>query len=104
MHRPKIDSRVVLCQFQDWFSSDVKREFYGGAVMEAKRKANTFGGAAGAASRPHQIAKGRQVDGLSYGASKVMDHFTPQSKIQIPRNLMIALVAGGGFEPPTFGL
>ncbi len=41
MHRPKIDSRVVLCQFQDWFSSDVKREFYGGAVMEAKHKANT---------------------------------------------------------------
>jgi hypothetical protein len=38
---------------------------YGGAFMEAKRKANTLGGAAGAASRPHQIAKGRQVDGLS---------------------------------------
>ena len=61
-----------------------------------------IGGAAGAASRPHQIAKGRQVDGLSYGASKVMDHFTPQSKIQIPRNLMIALVAGGGFVPQSY--
>jgi hypothetical protein len=25
-------------------------------------------------------------------------------KCPIARNLMIALVAGGGFEPPTFGL
>ena len=63
-----------------------------------------IGGAAGAASTPHQIAKGRQVDGLSYALQNLMDHFRPQSKIQIPRNRMIALVAGGGFEPPTFGL
>jgi hypothetical protein len=44
------------------------------------------------------------MDGLFSGKSNLQDHFRPQSKIRIPRNPMIALVAGGGFEPPTFGL
>jgi hypothetical protein len=34
----------------------------------------------------------------------LLDYFGLESKIQIPCNLMISLVAGGGFEPPTFGL
>jgi hypothetical protein len=34
----------------------------------------------------------------------LLDYFGLELKIQIPRNPMIALVAGGGFEPPTFGL
>jgi hypothetical protein len=34
----------------------------------------------------------------------LLDYFGLELKIPIPRNLMIALVAGGGFEPPTFGL
>ena len=63
-----------------------------------------IGGSAGAASRSHQIAKGRQVTASLMALQNLMDYFRPQSKIQIPRNLMIALVAGGGFEPPTFGL
>jgi hypothetical protein len=35
---------------------------------------------------------------------RLMDYFGLESKNQITRNRMIPLVAGGGFEPPTFGL
>jgi len=31
----------------------------------------------------------------------LLDHSRPQAKIQIPRNCMIALVAGGGFVPQS---
>src|SRR6266404_3371256 len=41
-------------------------------------------GAAVAASRPHQIAKGRQVDSLSYGASKLNGPF--QTTIENPNS------------------
>jgi hypothetical protein len=53
---------------------------YGGAFMEAERKANTsvVQRAAGTASRPHPIAKGRQLDGLSLWCFKsywtISDH------------------------------
>jgi Phage integrase family len=57
---------------------------YGGAFMEAKREANRFGGAAGAASRPYQIAKGRHVDGLCSGESNVIGPF--QTTIENPNS------------------
>jgi hypothetical protein len=61
-------------------------------------------GAARVGSRSHQIAKGRLVTASAVAVRTLLDHFRPQSKKSIARNLMIALVAGGGFEPPTFGL
>jgi hypothetical protein len=67
--------------------------------MEAKRKARHVRGTARAASRPHQIAKGRLMDGPVVALQNLLDHFRPQSKIQIPRNLMIALVAGACNHP-----
>ena len=57
-----------------------------------------------AASRSDQIEKDRLMDGLLSCVQTLEDHFRPQLKIQLPCNSMIALVAGGGFEPPTFGL
>jgi hypothetical protein len=48
---------------------------YGGAFMEAKRKANTSGRAACVAARPRQIVKGRHVDGFSSGASNLIGPF-----------------------------
>ena len=77
---------------------------YGGAFMKAKRKANTSVRPAPAGSRSNQIEKDRLVDGLFSCVQTLQDHFRPQSQNQIPCNPMIALVAGGGFEPPTFGL
>jgi integrase len=77
---------------------------YGGAFMKAKRKANTSVVQRPAASRSHQIKKTVSWTALILTFRSLQDHFGPQSKIQIPRNSMIALVAGGGFEPPTFGL
>jgi hypothetical protein len=61
-------------------------------------------GAARVGSRSHQIARGRLVTASAIAVRTLLDHFRPQSKNPIARNLMIALVAGGGFEPPTFGL
>ena len=60
--------------------------------------------AARVGSRSDQIAKGRRVTASAVAVRTLLEHFRPQSKKTIPRNLMIALVAGGGFEPPTFGL
>jgi Phage integrase family len=60
--------------------------------------------AARVGSRSHQIAKGRRVTASAVAVRTLLDHFRPQLKNPSPRNLMIALVAGGGFEPPTFGL
>jgi hypothetical protein len=77
---------------------------YGGAFMEAKRKANTSVVQRGSRSESVQIAKGRLEDGLRFVRFRLMDYFGLESKILILRNSMIALVAGGGFEPPTFGL
>jgi len=57
-----------------------------------------------AAPRSDQIEKDRLVDDPFSCVQTLQDHFRPQSKIKIPCNPMIALVAGGGFEPPTFGL
>jgi len=41
-------------------------------------------GAAGTASRPHQIAKGRHLDGLSFGASNLIGPF--QTTIENPNS------------------
>ena len=61
-------------------------------------------GAAGFLPETVQIAKGRVVAALAKTGFRLMDYFGLGSKIQISRNSMIRLVAGGGFEPPTFGL
>jgi len=63
-----------------------------------------FRRAARVGSRSHKIAKGRLVTASAVAVQTLLDHFRPQSKNPIPRNPMIALVAGGGFAPPTFGL
>ncbi len=52
--------------------------------MEAKRKANTMRGTAGAAARPRQIAKGRHMDGLSCCVSKLTGPF--QTTIENPNS------------------
>ena len=51
-----------------------------------------------------QIMKGRIAAAWAGIAVRLMDYFGLGSKIQLSRNSMISLVAGGGFEPPTFGL
>jgi hypothetical protein len=51
-----------------------------------------------------QIAKGRFNAALAEIRFCLMDYFGLEPKIQISRKPMISLVAGGGFEPPTFGL
>jgi integrase len=53
---------------------------------------------------PRSLQITKAVWRRSLSARTLLDHFGPQLKIRIPRNLMMALVAGGGFEPPTFGL
>jgi site-specific recombinase XerD len=57
---------------------------YGGAFMEAKRKANTSVVQRVLLQRPHQIAKGRHVDGLCSIASNLIGPF--QTTIENPNS------------------
>jgi hypothetical protein len=91
-------------RLRDLEDADIASRYQPRRLIQLRAQSQHIGGAAGAASRPRQITKGRHVDGLCSGAQTLLDHFRPQSKIRIPRNLMMELVAGGGFEPPTFGL
>jgi hypothetical protein len=73
---------------------------YGGAFMKSQAQSQHVCRPAPAGSRSNQIEKDRLVDGLFSCVQTLQDHFRPQSKIQIPCNPMIALVAGG-FESAT---
>jgi hypothetical protein len=42
-----------------------------GELHGSEEQSQYIGGAAGAVSRPNQIGKGRQLNGLSYGASNL---------------------------------
>src|ERR1700733_5378467 len=64
-------------------------------MLKQKRLGNKGTGAAGL----HSITKGN-----CYGSSPYWTVLDSCCKCPIARNPMIALVAGGGFEPPTFGL
>jgi hypothetical protein len=82
---------------------------YGGAFMESKRKANTFVVRRVLSQTQPQanatgIAKGHHSRWPLFLSLCLLDYFGLELKIPIPRNLMIALVAGVGFEPTTFGL
>src|SRR5580704_13354419 len=73
-------------------------------VHGRKEKSQHIRRAAGSLPKTAQIAKGRVRAALAGNYFRLMDHFGLQPKIQNSRNPMISLVAGGGFEPPTFGL
>src|ERR1700722_1868160 len=73
-------------------------------VHGRKEKSQHIRRAAGSLPRTAQIAKGRVRAALAGNYFRLMDHFGLQPEIQNSRKPMISLVAGGGFEPPTFGL
>jgi len=81
---------------------------YGNAMMESKREANSQSSADGAQARGEESKMKRAARAV------VLSHFTAEAgllpffalavKTSDARKPMKSLVAGGGFEPPTFGL
>ena len=71
---------------------------YGTAMLDSKRRAN---------SKVVQMVLGAVAEkekGLPSGNPVICSLLFPRLNRGIVRNSMIPLVAGGGFEPPTFGL